>query len=531
MDDVIAQLFERLALLNLPSVRHYQEIFAINLIRREPGAFFRQRVLARLTEYDLSAQEASSMLIIGGSAALHVVDDTLRAPLREAFLRAALPWLACTDGLIRILAQFFVATLVEAWDAERAASGADDAPLSLAEQYPFLGACTDFLERNKKCRTMRHKIRIMYEKYDPERSASLEALLATPTDDMLGEKCEVPLTRMVQLAFKECIEIFRADAKESALLRELQMRRRKGQDISETWQPVAAGSDAPGAAGTAAPPGSGAAAAEARAAAAEAAAEEAAQEARDFQQKIAPWSDEEFTRHQLEAEMLSGVQSDAASSRQELIVVASLIDKLPNLAGLARTCEIFKASQLCLNDISITKQENFERIAVTAQKWVPIIEVQPAQLESFLLERRAAGYALIGVEQTARSVSIESFAFPSRAVVVLGKEKEGIPAQFLRLLDQCIEIPQLGIIRCVAHLPRAGPRACCRLPRSPLCAHTCLAMRPLPSCFPPIHASSLNVHVSGAIAIWEYTRQQLLRRAAATAATAIITTAAAVAHD
>ena len=86
---------------------------------------------------------------------------------------------------------------------------------------------------------------------------------------------------------------------------------------------------------------------------------------------------------------------------------------------------------------------------VTAQKWVPIIEVKPAQLESFLLERRAAGYALIGVEQTARSVSIEYMEFPARAVVVLGKEKEGIPAQFLRLLDQCIEIPQLGIIRCV----------------------------------------------------------------------------------
>ena len=135
---------------------------------------------------------------------------------------------------------------------------------------------------------MRHKIRIMYEKYDPERSASLEALLATPTDDMLGEKCEVPLTRMVQLAFKQCIEIFRADAKESALLRELQMRRRKGQDISETWQPEAAGGTAAdagagaSATGTAAVVGGGAASTKASAAAAQAAAEEAAQEARDF---------------------------------------------------------------------------------------------------------------------------------------------------------------------------------------------------------------------------------------------------------
>lgn len=51
-------------------------------------------------------------------------------------------------------------------------------------------------------------------------------------------------------------------------------------------------------------------------------------------------------------------------------------------------------------------------------------------------------------------------------VLVLGREKEGIPVDIIHALDACVEIPQLGIIR------------------------------------------SLNVHVSGAIALWEYTRQQ-----------------------
>lgn len=50
--------------------------------------------------------------------------------------------------------------------------------------------------------------------------------------------------------------------------------------------------------------------------------------------------------------------------------------------------------------------------------------------------------------------------------MVLGREKEGIPADIIHMLDACIEIPQLGVVR------------------------------------------SLNVHVSGAIALWEYTRQQ-----------------------
>ena len=32
----------------------------------------------------------------------------------------------------------------------------------------------------------------------------------------------------------------------------------------------------------------------------------------------------------------------AAAARQQLVVVASLVDRLPNLAGLARTCEVFR---------------------------------------------------------------------------------------------------------------------------------------------------------------------------------------------
>lgn len=46
-------------------------------------------------------------------------------------------------------------------------------------------------------------------------------------------------------------------------------------------------------------------------------------------------------------------------------------------------------------------------------------------------------------------------------------EREGIPANLLQMLDVCVEIPQQGVIR------------------------------------------SLNVHVSAALLVWEYTRQHL----------------------
>jgi tRNA G18 (ribose-2'-O)-methylase SpoU len=52
--------------------------------------------------------------------------------------------------------------------------------------------------------------------------------------------------------------------------------------------------------------------------------------------------------------------------------------------------------------------------------------------------------------------------------LLLGKEKEGVPVRYLQMVDGSIEIPQFGLIR------------------------------------------SLNVHVSGAILVWEYTRQRIV---------------------
>lgn len=127
-------------------------------------------------------------------------------------------------------------------------------------------------------------------------------------------------------------------------------------------------------------------------------------------------------------------------SRQDLIVVASLVERIPNL------------------------------ISVTAEKWVPMVEVPAESMRAFLQRKRAEGYTVVGLEQTANSVALDEFVFPAKTVVVLGREKEGIPVDIIQeAVDVCVEIPQLGVVR------------------------------------------SLNVHVSAAIAIWDYTRQQRVR--------------------
>lgn len=70
--------------------------------------------------------------------------------------------------------------------------------------------------------------------------------------------------------------------------------------------------------------------------------------------------------------------------RNDVIVCASLIDKVPNLAGLARTSEIMNASALIINNKSVIETDEFRGVAVTSEKWLPIYEVIEKDLMKYL---------------------------------------------------------------------------------------------------------------------------------------------------
>ncbi|GIY17959.1 probable methyltransferase TARBP1 [Caerostris darwini] len=148
-----------------------------------------------------------------------------------------------------------------------------------------------------------------------------------------------------------------------------------------------------------------------------------------------------------------------------LIVVASLIDRVPNLGGLCRTCEVFGVSEFVIGSFRYTEDKQFQNLSVSADKWVSMKEVKPHLLKEYLASMKEQGYVLIGAEQTEDSCNLKEFKFPKKSVLLLGHEKEGLPVDLIQFLDVCVEIPQQGVVR------------------------------------------SLNVHVSGAILIWEYARQ------------------------
>ncbi|XP_068597703.1 probable methyltransferase TARBP1 [Brachionichthys hirsutus] len=187
----------------------------------------------------------------------------------------------------------------------------------------------------------------------------------------------------------------------------------------------------------------------------------------EVQKKISPWR---LGIQEQELELQLVPQQRAArlgKLHSALLVVASLIDKPTNLGGLCRTCEIFGASALVLESLRHVSDKQFQSLSVSSELWLPLIEVKPAELTDFLQVKRSEGYCVVGVEQTANSRSLQDYRFPEKTLLLLGNEREGIPANLLQMLDVCVEIPQRGIIR------------------------------------------SLNVHVSAALLIWEYTRQHL----------------------
>lgn len=151
-----------------------------------------------------------------------------------------------------------------------------------------------------------------------------------------------------------------------------------------------------------------------------------------------------------------------------LVLFNLIFDWYVNKGGICRTCEIFNVKELIVGSLKYLEDKVFQSLAVTAEKWLNIKEVALKYLKKYLFEMKLQGYTIIGLEQTAKSVKLDKYKFPVKSLIVLGNEKEGIPVDIIQMLDVCVEIPQLGVIR------------------------------------------SLNVHVSCAICVWEFTKQNLI---------------------
>jgi tRNA guanosine-2'-O-methyltransferase len=341
----------------------------------------------------------------------------------KEILCGVLPWLSSTQGFSRAIAQLLVYRLIPlVVDVEK-----NNGNGAMEQDDAVLHSVYLFLEQNQDMSRLRVKQQSFFDSYDVDSTCQFEGLLAFEVDD--GD--EASPMHMVD-AIKECLaevykEVHDEDAPEWKQLEDLLISAEGGNQAPSTPD---------------------------------------SDELVNFQRKILPVDALDLRIQSLHENKKFNA---AGNKKQSLIVCATLVDKVPNLAGLARTAEIFAAETLVLPNTLVKKQDDFKSISASANDWIDMEECKEEDLLVWLHKKKSQGYTIVGLEQTSSSKCLTRFNFPDKVVLLLGKEKEGIPVEFLSAVDQCIEIPQLGIIR------------------------------------------SLNVHVSGALTIWEYTSQMMKR--------------------
>ncbi|BDA44330.1 Uncharacterized tRNA/rRNA methyltransferase YfiF at C-terminar half [Coccomyxa sp. Obi] len=415
---------------NNASVRQYQEAILVGLLLKHPE-LVEEYLLPVLSTYEHRGEGLASAVLMSAQVVLHA-PKAVQGRLLLPVLTALLPWTLHHHHSLRTFAQLVVQELLERFPA--------GCGLPANAQ---LAAVQRFLAVNADLKRLRRSIGAGIAAFDPETASSPKGVFCVGVQ-MVGRPEDGPGIEGAPLALLERVTAFLAQ--ERAKLRTELNAANTG--------PV-----------------------------------EAEQQAPDRQRKAHPAdkgdcssaaSSAAVARSLAVAETVLGEHAvsgkppaDAGSTeRQGIIVVASLLDKAPNLAGLARTCEVFQASALVMADLRVLKDVAFMGVAMTAEQWVPLLQVTPRDLLPWLHNKHLQGYKIIGLEQTMESRPLPEFAFPAKSVLVLGREGTGIPANLMHVLDCCVEIPQLGLIR------------------------------------------SLNVHVSGALAMYEYTRQQQRWKAA-----------------
>lgn len=95
----------------------------------------------------------------------------------------------------------------------------------------------------------------------------------------------------------------------------------------------------------------------------------------NIQKKIDPLMSTNISQNDIFSTIRESVSHKRLSDEDGLIVVACLVNRAPNLGGLARTCEIFNVKELVIANLNQIKDKEFQNLSVSAENWITITEV------------------------------------------------------------------------------------------------------------------------------------------------------------
>ena len=162
------------------------------------------------------------------------------------------------------------------------------------------------------------------------------------------------------------------------------------------------------------------------------------------------------------------VEQFKASEKTPLAVVLDDVRSMHNVGSVFRTTDAFRAELVCLCGItSCPPHAEIHKTALGAEdsvEWKHYVSAMEA-----VQELHAAGFEVYALEQVEGSVSLNDFVPESgkKYAIVLGNEVKGVAQEVVDACDGALEIPQFGT------------------------------------------KHSLNVSVSGGIAIWHFAKSLL----------------------
>ena len=385
--------------------------FCIQCIRKHPDVFG-GHFISEINRADLPLQYVASLMVLGGNVIVGKYSSTFFQSSSEQRIKdvlcGAIPWLSstqgntssicfsskltmftldlyCLPGFSRAIAQLLVHRLIPlvvnvSPDVEHGDKCKDSA---------VFVSIYSFLETNGEMARLRTKQQNFFDSYDVDDACSLDGLLSIPVDE--GEEAN-PL-HLVD-AIKECLaevytELHEEDAPLWKQMEDLAMNEKQAHTTHAVENNTSFHDDV---------------------------------ELVNFQRKILPIDALDLSIQSLRDQKLF---NSAGKRKQDLIICATLVDKVPNLAGLARTAEIFSAKMLVIPNLLVKKQDDFKTISASANDWIEMEECKEEELLTWLYKKKSQGYTIVGLEQTSSSKCITKFRFPGKTVLLLGKEKEG----------------------------------------------------------------------------------------------------------
>jgi len=133
------------------------------------------------------------------------------------------------------------------------------------------------------------------------------------------------------------------------------------------------------------------------------------------------------------------------SEKSPIIIVLDNVRSQSNIGSIFRTADAFLTRAIYLCGITATPpHRDIQKTALGATESV-VWKYYPGTSEA-IGDLKAAGYKIIGIEQTEGSIELQNMRLEEGELyaLIFGNEVNGVDQDILDKCDLCIEIPQFG---------------------------------------------------------------------------------------